>query len=355
MGKKHHYVPQFYLKNFSSTDSRKLVNCYSIKNDAFYRDVSIKNQACRQNFYDLDGKAESFLSGVESLFAPTIGRLIRQPELIVNCDTRQIILYFLVLSYVRTTKFLANHEYIFSQMADYLNHIHPEYKDEVDTGLRPNPQTRGNLTISSVPDGVKSISDLQVCTLLNITERDFITSDMPVNLYNQFLEEKKYLRSSRGMSLLGATLFLPLNSKVLVFIYDSSVYDFILPKFCITNRDDINSINKIQMLHSEQNIFYQSSYSEKWIKKYRREVNRYRPDSSINIHFAKKTYEEGEYTKFEVVSDFKVEPEGTEMLMASHSENIYAGIKLSFMKIKEHLKNMPLDFYPKRFSSHEEE
>lgn len=322
-----------------------------MKNDAFYRDASIKNQACRQNFYDLDGEAEAFLSGVEGLFAPTIKRLIEHPEFISNYDTRQTMLHFLVLSYVRTTKFLAKHEYICSQMADYLNHIQPEYKDEIDAGLRPNPQTRGRLTISSVPDGVKSISDLYVCMLLNDTERDFITSDTPVNLYNQFLEEKNYLRSSRGTSLLGTTFFLPLSSKLIVFVYDSSVYDFMLPNWRITNRDDINSINKIQMLHSEKNIFYQSSYSEKWIKKYRREINNYRPARIVDVNFAKKTHEHGDYTRFEVVSDFREEPKGTEMIMASHNENMYAGIKLSFMDIKKHFKSMPIDFYPKRFSS----
>lgn len=348
MGKKHHYVPQFYLKNFSSTDSKRLINCYSIKNNEFYRNVSIKNQACRQHFYDLDGKAETFLSEVESLFAPTISRLISDPELIANYDTRQVVLYFLVLSHIRTTKFLANHEYIFSQMADYLGHVHPEYRDEIDAGLRPSPQTRGRLTISAVPDGVESISDLHVLTLLNDTERDFVTSDTPVNLYNQFLEEKKYLRSSRGMSLLGTMLFLPLTSKLMVFAYDSSVYDFNLENEQITNRDDINSINKIQMLHSEQNIFYQSLYSEKWIKKYINIINCYRTTKNISVNFAKKASERDGYTKFEVIPDFKDESKETEMLMASHNENIYAGMRLSFINIKKHLKNVPLDFYPKR-------
>ena len=351
MGKKHHYVPQFYLRNFSSTDSKKLINCYSIKNDTFYRNVSIKNQACRQNFYDLDGEAETFLSDVEGLFAPTIKRLIQSPELISNYDTKQIVLYFLVLGYVRTTKFLANHEYIFSQMADYLSHIRPEYKDDIDVELRPNPQTRGRLAISSVPDGVKSISDLHVCALHNVTERDFITSDTPVNLYNQFLEEKKYHRSSRGASLLGATFFLPLSNKLIIFVYDSSVYDVTLPKGCITNREDVNSINKIQMLHSEQTIFYQSCYSEKWIKKYLREITDHRPAKTANIHFAKKSHEDDNSTRFEVVSDFRTEPKGAEMLMASHNENMYAGIKLSFMDIKKHLKVMPLGFYPRRSTS----
>lgn len=351
MGKKHHYVPQFYLRNFSSTDSRKLINCYSIKNNEFYRNVSIKNQACRQNYYDIDGKAESFLSCIEGLIAPVISRLIGQPGHILNYDTKQIILHFLVLSYLRTTKFLESHEYIFSQMANYITHLHPEHKSEIDAGLRPNPQTRGNLTISSVPDGVKSISDLHVFILQNDTERDFITSDSPVNLYNQFLEEKNYLRSSRGTSLLGTTFFLPLSSKTIVFAYDSSVYDFILPKLSITNRDDINSINKIQMMHGEQNIFYQSRYSEKWINKYKREISGYRPAKNIAVNFARKAYEYGEYTKFEVVSDFREESKETEMLMASHNENMYAGIRLSFMDTKRHLKSMPLDFYPRRLSS----
>lgn len=351
MGKKHHYVPQFYLKNFSSANSKRLINCFSIKNEKFYRDVSIKNQACRQNFYDLDGKAEAFLSDVEGLFAPTIKRLIQSPESILNYDTRLIILYFLILSYVRTTKFLANHEYVFSQMADYLSSIQPEYKDEIYAGLSPNPQTRGRLTISSVPDCVKSISDLHVYVLPNVTERSFITSDTPVNLYNQFLEEKKYRRSSRGTSLLGTTFFLPLSSKLIIFAYDSSVYDVIFPKLCIKNRDDVDSINKIQMLHAEQNIFYQSYYSEKWSNKYLRDIKKIRPTKIVDINFAKKSYEHGNSTRFEVVSDFRAEPKETEMLIASHVENIYAGIQLSFMKVKEHLKSMPLDFYPKRFSS----
>lgn len=72
MGKSQHYVPQFYLRRFSIDGNKKLINLFNIQRNQFFRRVSIKQQACRPNFYGSDGYVENKLSLLEHQFSEVI-------------------------------------------------------------------------------------------------------------------------------------------------------------------------------------------------------------------------------------------------------------------------------------------
>lgn len=64
MGKKQHYIPQFYLKNFSDKN-QKSVGVFRFEDQKFIWNASIKNIAYRNNLYDDDNSIESFLAEEE--------------------------------------------------------------------------------------------------------------------------------------------------------------------------------------------------------------------------------------------------------------------------------------------------
>jgi hypothetical protein len=61
--KKHHFVPRFYLKRFSSDG--KSINLYNLKSSGAILRANLKNQCYRDYFYGRKLDVERALAGVE--------------------------------------------------------------------------------------------------------------------------------------------------------------------------------------------------------------------------------------------------------------------------------------------------
>ena len=72
--KKHHYVPRFYLRHFT-TDGRSL-SLYNIERDLVVGSANLKNQCYRDYMYGKDGKQERNLSLMEGALAELLKRLL---------------------------------------------------------------------------------------------------------------------------------------------------------------------------------------------------------------------------------------------------------------------------------------
>jgi hypothetical protein len=76
---RHHYVPQFYLRNFSSSAcGHDIINLYHIKYSLAKKDVAIKSQCYRWKFYGNTDELENKLAAHENSVAPLLRMIIRQ-------------------------------------------------------------------------------------------------------------------------------------------------------------------------------------------------------------------------------------------------------------------------------------
>ena len=73
--KSHHYVPRFYLRNFSR--SGKSVDLFNIDSQRLIKNAPIKEQCCRDYFYGKNPDNEKSLSAAEGEVAQLF-RLISQ-------------------------------------------------------------------------------------------------------------------------------------------------------------------------------------------------------------------------------------------------------------------------------------
>jgi hypothetical protein len=73
--KSHHYVPRFYLRNFSR--SGKSVDLFNIDSQRLIKNAPIKGQCCRDYFYGKNPENEKSLSAVEGEVAQLF-RLINE-------------------------------------------------------------------------------------------------------------------------------------------------------------------------------------------------------------------------------------------------------------------------------------
>ena len=126
--------------------------------------------------------------------------------------------------------------------------------------------------------------------LINETETDFITSDAPVVLYNQFLPDRKY-GTNTGLKMRGLEIFFPIDSKKSILFFDPTSYSIgeeVGKAMCVRSESDINEINKLQICSAEKKIYFKEDSLN--IEKIHEEAIQYRKKLGSKAPEAKGSY-----------------------------------------------------------------
>lgn len=76
--REHHYIPQFYLRNFSTDNEKSKIGIYNLNNSVFSYKAQIRHQAKEKLFYGNDDIVESGLGNLESKVSHLIRDLIEK-------------------------------------------------------------------------------------------------------------------------------------------------------------------------------------------------------------------------------------------------------------------------------------
>lgn len=99
--KKHHFVPKFYLRNFS--EDEKSIGIYNIRSRRTIARGNLGNQCYRDYFYGKDLKIEHALAGMEGSAAMIINNCIASEAVPRPLSAEHVILsHFIVLQAART-------------------------------------------------------------------------------------------------------------------------------------------------------------------------------------------------------------------------------------------------------------
>lgn len=121
--KRHHYLPQFYLKGFIDPNNKPFIWVYEKGNPDVIRNDTAKNIAFQNHYYsfvNLEGNKDSetienFLSHIEGLAAPVFKKIKNQCRL--NEEEKVVFAHFLALTMSRVPNYRENAERV---MADLL-------------------------------------------------------------------------------------------------------------------------------------------------------------------------------------------------------------------------------------------
>lgn len=228
ISKNQHYLPQFYLRQFSNQLTRKQIGLYNLKGLYFIPNAPIKTQCSEDYYYGKDGELESLLAQIETVLAPVIQKIVNTllPPKYNSIEHWQLLL-FIVLTIQRNPQ----------------KHI-PQLgvQDKINTILKNENTPLGSelYTNSSKIDIIQNsfkfielyrmmCGDLKYKLVVNKSDFPFITSDFPVVMYNQYIEKLKkqkivYSGTKTGYATKGLQLILPLTSTVSIIFYDSEIY-----------------------------------------------------------------------------------------------------------------------------------
>lgn len=284
IAREHHFVPQIYLRAFS-TDGKR-ITLFNASRNKIIRDASIKHQCSRRNFYAFAPDLESTFANVEGVAANIMRRIFQSnalPE--IESEDRAILLMFIVLQYLRTTSAARPMDV----MTDYY----------AKTVLAGSAEERGinledftieqkdsvALPLSGATRVFTMAADLKMHLYTNHSAQAFITSDAPVVLHNQYCEGIDF-QGVLGWACRGLQVVLPLSPSHLILLFDGSVYKV---GDCHRGRDsslieevsDADQFNLFQMLNAHNNVYLKDAGCrlERWCK----EAAKKRPSTRMKI------------------------------------------------------------------------
>jgi len=267
--KKHHYIPQFYLKKFCLEEEGKLIGLYNISKEIFVPGAQIRHQACEKYLYGTTDEFEQDLSVLENYSSQIINIMLKSflppPE---KSNAYAILKRFLLYQMYRTIKAgIETETTINKAFQEYIKFLKKDLKDWKDIVLKHENPTLLSLAYSykMVP-----IMDFLSCKLLvNLSELPFITSDNPVVKYNQYMENKGHEFGSTGIASKGLQIFFPIHPRMMVCLYDPFVYKYgEKNKLSIVTESisEVHQLNSLQFIYSESQLFFNHFIIKEYIE-----------------------------------------------------------------------------------------
>lgn len=320
----HHFVPQFYLKNFS--DDKKSIGMFLSQRQLYVKKASIRKQAFKKNLYGQNADIENLLMEIEGVAAKCIRNILNSFQLPSKGSSEyELICLFLLLSEARVEKTAESmNNFINQQMKltmkmDKNFEINDHLIEKANIGLDiPNLPS-----MQIVAEIYPILFDLSMILIISDCDRRFITSDNPLTRYNQFYVFRNYQLRGYGLGNVGIQLFYPLSPKVCLLMHDSSAYkcDQLNGQILrITKGKQIDELNKLFYLNSFDYIYFCSEIPESYI---RRVTNGLTPANNIK-------------------KEVNIFGSADSALIHYQQSFVKQKIKLPFMKLNPVMANMPL-------------
>ena len=260
--KKQHYVPKFYMKNFS--DSQNKFYVYDVEKKTEIGLVPYKSQCQEVYFYGEDEVWENQLSKMESQWAVAIDILKKEQS--IDASTKKLIKQFALYQRQRTLgevefnrkireelsitrgKMLCDNKKIpFDEKAES---ICKEYASDSISPAKVLQDTDELLPI---------LDDLGILVLNYKTKTKLLASDVPIIAINPFHPH------TIGYSVIGLILLFPITSDKLVVIYDDKMYPRFKGQCYITskNEKEVHNLNVLQLISAQKILFCSSPLFEK--------------------------------------------------------------------------------------------
>lgn len=277
MGKRQHYIPQFYLRFFS--DDNKTVAIFIFQKRLYRSRVPIKSILYKPDLYDSDNSKEQAISHLESKWNASLKRIVAAfSSDFTNDEDRKIdesdllnLYSFICFTLMRTRQQISaisfQSEAFIRDMQDRFPEIDPAEIDDLNPLL--DPYFEVDTALSSGVSMLPLFLDLVPVFLQNKTSQSFITSDAPIVPFNPFFEHVDYPGNS-GLGNYGLQVYCPLSPKLAVLLYDPNIYKFRNTEYPITqpieSPKDVRALNGLIVKHTYEMIVMPSDYPECEIK-----------------------------------------------------------------------------------------
>ena len=345
--RRQHYVPKFYLRNFSPNN--KSIGLYRFIEGKIIERASIKDSFWKEYFYGEDASVENKLAEYERKWNNIISSVIEREQLPDNEKELVLLRFFILITSARTWKRgnQINKE-VTGLIKKLLEMEEPTlFNTSIAEGLSIRMANPSLLFINSAQQILPSMIDLEMDVLINKSAINYITSDNPTVFCNQLFLEKSLTRGY-GWGEHGIQFIVPISPKIAICMYDSEVYK--MNKNIISSIDTINKLNELFMNNADESIvFLCDPANDKTIDenlKYIKELAlKYASSSKLSdecdvVIFSNKQVRGG----YDLSDIFEVRKKYSDMSISNHGEEeINQKINFEIEKLVIKLQEMPED------------
>lgn len=349
MGKNHHYVPQFYLRNFSFHAEKKNVRAALVVTGESFA-ASIKNQSSKAYFYGYLDDTEVALSKVECEIAISVANVISGS----GYSDSGLLEFLIILAHIRTERAaeVAN-VMVEKTLSDIANSVLPDNVRDIIGGLKAEILCPGFVAMWGLEGYVDAIKDLSFCVVKNITSREFVTSDNPSILYNCFLERMKFKKSTRGAALYGTFFFLPISPRFGVILYDKLTYSIELKMkngvYILNDKGDVDRLNCLQVIFCKSVVYFTSEFMLRHIRLYLRKFALFRSQYKSSLTVFREVSKNADGSSHLIRDDDLIENyERCSKMYLVEQGSVAAGISFFFLRIRKAMLSCALPEVPIR-------
>lgn len=330
--KSHHYVPRFYLRNFSR--SGKSIDLFNIDSQRQIKNAPIKGQCCRDYFYGKSPENEKSLSAAEGEVAQLFRLINEQVRLPHNYTAGHLLLCFHIATQAGRTQYAAD---TVNALTDGMMREHLKHDPSVTQDMLAQVRFGyDNPALISTAQGALSfplLMDLECRMLLAPRGTEFITSDNPVVMYNQFMMWRTD-GSNTGIASKGLQIFFPIWPFLTLVMYDRDVYHFGSARSApvhLASAIDVHELNMLQVASATKNVYTFTSAAN--IFKVTRDAAKYRRKKKAVVRAFPQPSEGGRESE----------------IIATSREDLRTNAILGFMRVHKRAKTWLKDFRSNRF------
>jgi hypothetical protein len=274
--RKQHYVPKFYLKNFSiQRKNEYFTNCFDKSSFKQFK-VNIKEIGCENCFYEIDKnitqEMEDSLSEYDERFTKVYNKLVTSKSLgSLKWKEKEVFSQFIIIQELRTREMREHLRDMTKNLSNWLSN--KPLTEKLEKQLKKISSEKGirNLHLGLIKETLLNNNTL-VDMLLNLkwsiyennTNAPFWTSDNPINRYNP-IDFSPY--GNLGLLCRGIEIFFPLTPRVGIAFCDPIEY-FFNPEKAVCIKDNVLFYNTLQLRTNTRHIFSINSdfsIARKWL------------------------------------------------------------------------------------------
>lgn len=253
--KNQHFVPEFYLKFFSSNDE----HVWTFNLDAEHEfEESVSNVCSRNYFYSKKHNQEveltnSRIEGRQSTAITAIHETKRYDT--INDENQLWIRRFVTFQHERTRSMKDRHTEKIGEFVDRMEEFGLVDSDEEE--IKESVGSSAQNALVKMMDESWNLEpylrDLEAVVLETDSDSEFVTSDDPVFLHNSYLNAW----GSLGLRCVGLEIYCPISRQLALLFYDSNVHA--IPKDSEPIQiggADVRSVNGLTRAGANNNLFY---------------------------------------------------------------------------------------------------
>ena len=268
---KHHYVPQFYLRAFSSNPPRQTqIHLYNLERRRAIENVSLQDQCYKNRLHGETNDLEDVIAKLETVFGVVLQKIVSTSNLPEPLSADHGLLYtFVALQMLRTVRAGELINTGLDKMIKQAYHDDSRLKDMDLDQIRVGYENPVLASLSMLHTMMDCIADLDMHLLCAGEGQTFITSDNPIYKYNQYMEGIKGTGVTGTLST-GLQIFVPLSPKHLLMLYDGRIYQVGSPKNLLVTKklenSDVTKLNRLQVHSADQNLYFNDWNHESFVE-----------------------------------------------------------------------------------------